>query len=105
MEFGCPEHKGGSSRRVSAGKRRRLVRAVRDRAFLPGPSGIRVSEWFNILASAIRAEDVTPYTPGILVKWVSFTGLLVALISGLVIFSYVELLILYELWAEGEVVS
>ena len=51
-------------------KRRRLVYAVRDRAFLPGPSGIWDSEWVTVIC----AEDIAhwPYTPGLLVKWVSF---------------------------------
>ena len=34
-------------------KRRRLVHAVRDRAFLPVPPGLWDSEWVNIPASAI----------------------------------------------------
>ena len=48
-------------------KRRRLVHAVRDRAFLE-------SEWVIVLTFATCAEDVAlwPYTPGLLVKWVSF---------------------------------
>ena len=55
-------------------KRRRLVHAVRDRAFLPGPPGIWESEWLNVPSSAVDADDIAhwPYTPGILVKWVSF---------------------------------
>ena len=55
-------------------KRRRLVHAVRDRAFLPGPPGIWDSEWVSVPATAIGAEDIAlwPYTPGLLVKWVSF---------------------------------
>ena len=55
-------------------KRRRLVHAVRDRAFLPGPLGIWHSEWIQIPATAISAEDIAlwPYTPRLLVKWVSF---------------------------------
>ena len=46
--------------------RRRLVHAVRDRAFVPGPPGIWDSEWVYVLASAICAEDIAhwPYTPG-----------------------------------------
>ena len=59
-------HDGGSSTAPdpmvwSAGalpKRRRLVHAVRDRAFLPGPLGIWDSEWVNVPASALCAEDV-----------------------------------------------
>ena len=57
-------------------KRRRLVLAVRDRAFLPGTLGIWDSESLQILATVICAEDIAhwPYTPGLLVKWVSFLG-------------------------------
>ena len=58
-------------------KRRRLVHAVRDRAFLPGPPGIGELEWLNVPSSAVVcAEDIAlwPYTPGLLVKWVSFLG-------------------------------
>ena len=55
---------------------KRPVHAVRDQAFLPGPPGIWHSEWVNVFASAICAEDVAlwPYTTGLLVKWVSFFG-------------------------------
>ena len=61
-------------------KRRGLVHAVRDQAFLPGPPGIWDSEWVTVPASAICADDIAhwPYTPGLLVKWVAYTpGLLV----------------------------
>ena len=86
-------------------KRRRLVHAVRDRAFLPGPPGIWSSGWFQVPVAVIRAEDVAlwPKTPCLLVKWVSFLSTLhwpvgdVDLGVGGV--SYAELLILYELWA------
>ena len=83
-------------------KRRRFVHAVRDRAFLPGPPGIWDSDWVP--------EDVAlwPYTPGLLVKWVTFLGSLHWPAGGLDLgvggISYVELLILYELWA-GERLS
>ena len=55
-------------------KRRRLVHAVRDRAFLPGPPGIWSSDWFQVPVAVVCAEDIAlwPYTPGLLVKWVSF---------------------------------
>ena len=58
-------------------KRRRLVHAVRDRAFLPRPLGIWDSEWNNVPASVICAEDVArgPYTTDLLVKSVAFFGL------------------------------
>ena len=57
-------------------KRRRLVHAVRDRAFLPGPPGIWDMEWLDVPSSAVSADDVAhwPYSPGLLVKWVSFFG-------------------------------
>ena len=68
------------------------------------------SEWVNIPASVISAEDIAhwPYTPGLLVKWVSFSGSLHRPAGGLDLgvggISYVELLILYEFWA-GERLS
>ena len=91
-------------------KRRRLVHAVRDRAMLPGPPAIWDSEWINVLASAISADDVVhwPYTPGLFVKWVAFLGTLHWPAGGADLgvggISHVELLILYELWA-GERLS
>ena len=91
-------------------KRRRLVHAVRNRAFLPGPPGLWDSDWVNIHASAISAADVAlwPYNPGLLVKWVSFLASLQWPAGGLDLgvggISYVELLIFYELWA-GERLS
>ena len=93
-------------------KRRRLVHAVRDRAFLPGPPGIGDSEWVNIPASAICAEDIAhwPYTPGLLVKWWCFLGhtSLACWWIGSWGWWYflcgIALLILYELWA-GERLS
>ena len=89
--------------------RRRLVHAVRDRAFLPGPPGLWDSDWVNIPASTFCAADIAlwPYTPGLLVKWVSFLALHWPAggpdlgVGGI---SYLELLILYELWA-GERLS
>ena len=39
-------------------KRRRLVHAVRDRASLPGPPAIWDTDWINVPASAIGADDV-----------------------------------------------
>ena len=86
-------------------KRRRLVHAVRDRAFLPGPPGIWYSGWFQVPAAAICAEDIAlwPYTPSLLVKWVSFLNSLHWPVGDLDLgvggVSYVELLIIYELWA------
>ena len=91
-------------------KRRRFVHAVSDRAFLPGPPGLWDSDWVNILVSAISAADIAlwPYTPGLLVKWVSFLASLHWPSGGSDLgaggISYLELLILYELWA-GERLS
>ena len=67
-------------------------------------------EWVNVPASAISAVDVAhwPYTNGLLVKWVAFLGTLHWPAGGLDLgvggISYVELLILFELWA-GERLS
>ena len=51
-------------------KRRRLVFAFRDRAFLPGPPRIWCSEWCQVPSAFISSADVDfwPYTPGLLVK-------------------------------------
>ena len=59
-------------------KRRRLVHAVRDWAFLPGPPGIWDSEWVIVPATVICVDDIAlwPYTPGLLFKWVTFLGTL-----------------------------
>ena len=73
--------------------------------FLPGPPGIWHSDWFQVPATAVCAEDIAlwPYTPGLLVKWVSFLNSLHWPVGDLDLgvggISYVELLILYELWA------
>ena len=86
-------------------KRRRLVHAVRDRAFLPGLPGIWDSEWFQIPAAAICAE-ILLFGLILLVFWLSGSLFLGSLhwpvgdsdlgVGGI---SYVELFILYELWA------
>ena len=57
-------------------KRRRLVHAVRNLAVLPGPPALWLGEWVAGPSVAIDADDVAqwPYTPGLLVKWVSFLG-------------------------------
>ena len=41
-----------------APKRRRVVHAVRDRAFLPGPAGIWDGEWSVVAATHITCHDV-----------------------------------------------
>ena len=86
-------------------KRRRLVHAVRDLALLPGPPAIWLGEWVASPFVTINADDVAqwPYTTGLLIKWVSFPGSLHWPAHGGDLgvggVSYVELLILYELWA------
>ena len=91
-------------------KRRRLVHAVRDRAFLPVPPRIWDSEWFALRAVVVTPEDVAswPCSVGILVTWVTFLGTLHWLVGGADLgaggVSHVELLILHELWAGGRLV-
>ena len=74
-------------------------------AMLPGPPAIWESEWVSVPASAISAEDIVnwPSTTGILVKWVAFLGTphwpAGGSDLGVDVVSYVELQILYELWA------
>ena len=86
-------------------QRRRLVHAVCDLAMLPGPPAIWLGEWVACPAVDIGAEEVAqwPYTPGLLVQRVAFIGSLHWPAGGVDLgvggVSYVELLILYELWA------
>ena len=86
-------------------KRRRMVLTVRNHAMLPGPVCLWASDWGGAPRSAITAEDVgvCPYSVGVLVKLVTFLGNLhwpVAVADlGVGRLSYVELLILCELWA------
>ena len=53
-----------------APKRRRVVHAVRDRAFLPGPAGIWDGEWSAVAATHISCQDVElwPYSVGMPLK-------------------------------------
>ena len=78
--------------------------------FLPRPPAIWDSEWMNVPASAISADDIAhwPHTTGLLVNWVAFLGSLHwpagSMDLGVGGISYVELLILHKLWA-GERLS
>ena len=60
-------------------KRRRLVHAVRDRAFLPGPPGIWDSEWVSMPVTSVYAADVAT----LLVFWLSGLLFLVLFIGPL----------------------
>ena len=81
-------------------ERFRLAHAVRDRPVLL--AGIWDGEWIAIAAAPVTTDDVGigPYSVGILVKWVAFLGSPAAgtdlAVGGV---SFVEVLILYELWA------
>ena len=86
-------------------KRRGVVDAVRNFAFLPGPVDLWSGEWISFGVSGITVEDVRvwPYSVSLLVKISAFLGTLhwpVAVgdlgVGGV---SFVELLILFELWA------
>ena len=52
-------------------KRRRLVHAVRDHAFLPGPADIWEGGCVVIASADVEAW---PKSVGVLAKWVSFLG-------------------------------
>ena len=86
-------------------KRPRVVHAVRDFAFLPGPVGIWDGDWVSFGVSSITAEDVRvwPYSVSLLVKVSAFLGTSHwpggAVEFGVGGVSFVELLILYEQWA------
>ena len=86
-------------------KRPRVLHAVRDIAFLPGPVGLWDGDWVSFGVSGITAEDVRvwPYSVSLLVKVSAFLGTLHwpagAVDLGVGGVSFVEMLILYELWA------
>ena len=87
-------------------KWRRIADVVRDVALLPGPLHLWDSGWVCVPPVIITAEDVClwPYSVDILVKLVTFfLGSLHWPFAGGDLgpggISYVELLILYELWA------
>ena len=75
--------------------------------FLPGPPDLWVGSWISTPISC-RDIEVWPYSVGMLVKWVAFLHSLHWPADGCSLgvggVSYVELLILYELWA-GERLS
>ena len=64
-------------------KRRRLVHAVCNLAMLPGPPALWLGEWVAGPAVTINVDDVAqwPYTPGLMVTWVSFLGSLHCLLG------------------------
>ena len=91
-------------------KRKGVLDAVRNFAFLPGPVGLWSGEWISFGVSSITVEDVRvwPYSVSLLVKVSAFLGTLHWPVAaddlGVGGVSFVELLILYELWA-GERLS
>ena len=86
-------------------ERRRIADVVRDVALLPGLLHLWDSGWVSVPPVIITAEDVClwPYSVDILVKLVTFSGSLHWPSAGGDLgpggISYVERLILYELWA------
>ena len=86
-------------------KRRRVDRAVRDLAWLPGPDSLWASDWEIYPVVGVTAADVQawPFSVGPLIKISHFLGSLHwpvgALDLGVGGVSYLELLILYEKWA------
>ena len=82
-----------------------MFSAVRNFAFLPGPPAIWLGDWVAGPSVAVCDDDIAqwPYSPSLLIKWVSFLGSLHWPAHGGDLgvggVSYVELLILYELWA------
>ena len=81
------------------------MHAIRDWAFLLGPAGVWDGECGVVAATHITCHDIElwPYSVSMLVKWVAFLFTLHWPQDGADLgvggVSYVELLILYELWA------
>ena len=59
-------------------KERRVVHAVRDRAFLPGPADLWEGKWISFGASSITVGDVEvwPYSVGLLIELSASLGTL-----------------------------
>ena len=55
-------------------KRRRVVHAVRNHAFLPRLAGVWEGEWIALGSAHVTADDVEvlPYSVGLVVKLVTF---------------------------------
>ena len=91
-------------------RRRGVIDAVRNFAFLPGPVDLWSGEWVSFGVSGVTVEDVRvwPYSVSLLVKISAFLGTLHWPVAaddlGVGGVSFVEMLILYELWA-GERLS
>ena len=73
--------------------------------FLPGPPDLWVGSWISVAVTPISCRDIEvwPFSVGMLVKWVSFLSSLHWAADecnlGVGGVSYVELLMLCELWA------
>ena len=86
-------------------KRRRVEPVVRNLAWLPGPPGLWTARWSQMPGTCIDGADVAawPISVSLLVKLVCFLGTLHWPCGvgdlGIGGVSYLELLILYELWA------
>ena len=86
-------------------KRRRIVDIVRDVALVPGPLHLLGSDWISVPPVVVNAADIClwPYSVDVLIKLVTFLSSLHWPSDGGDLgpggISYVELLILFELWA------
>ena len=86
-------------------KRRKVQRAVRNYAWLPGLAHLWAAEWFQVPLACIGEADVAawPFSVGLLIKVAHFLGTLHWPCGvgdlGVGGVSYLELLILYERWA------
>ena len=77
----------------SVPKRRKVVHAVRDMAFLPGPAGIWDGRWVVVAATPITCRDVEVWPYSVDMHWPQGEANLGG--GGV---SFVEVLILYALW-------
>ena len=88
-------------------KRRRLVHAVRNCSMLPRPAPTCVSGWVNVFPTAVSADDVNAWLCSV-GMWAAFLGTLHWPSAGADLgaggVSYVESLVLYELWVGERIV-
>ena len=92
-------------------KRSRVGGEERGLAILPGPPSLWRSEWIRALFTEVTDDDdvsAWPYSVSLLVKFVAFLGILHWPVAGDDLgrggMSYVEMLILFELWAGDRLV-
>ena len=89
-------------------KVRKLATGVNvDLASLPGPPGFLNCSWVQVSAGRITGAGIAawPYSVSILIRFTSFLKVLVLMTLVILVFPFLELLILFEQWAGHRLLS